>query len=369
MLYTLFFLGLLVGYLIAQSRLHREVARRSAAEAKLEQAPKLEEAFSSLSATALRNNTQSFLDLAKGDLHRRHEAIHGTLEKFEVQMGNLEKARLDAQGSLKQQLTQVAGMQRELQQETTRLASALRATTVRGRWGEIQLRRVVELAGMLAHCDFLEQVTSDDRKLRPDMVIKLPAGRQIVIDAKVPLDAYLQASESEDEEVRGKLFKNHADAVRQHVRLLASKDYASHFQPAPELVVLFLPGEIFFSAALSADPTLIEAGVDQGIVLATPTTLIALLRAISFGWRQQQLSEHAEQVCLVGRELHKRFGVLTTHWSKVGKSLTSAVSSFNEAVGSLEKRVLPKARELEQLGATSTKEQTLPLPIEVAPRP
>lgn len=353
------------------ARLQEE--RRAAVEAEV----RLGQAFSALSAEALSRNNQAFLDLARTnfellrdqaghDLQKRQEAIDHlikpvkeSLAKFDTKLTDLELARVDSMSALKQQITTLAGLQTDLNRETSRLAGALRATAVRGRWGEIQLRRVVELAGMVSHCDFYEQLTveTEGNKKRPDMVVKLPAGRVIVVDSKVPLDAYLEASEADDEQRRRELLKRHADQIRLHIRALASKGYAEHFSPSPEFVVLFLPGEIFFSAALSQDPTLIEVGAEQGVILATPTTLISLLRSVSYGWKQEALSQNAQKISELGAELHKRLSLFASHWGKVGKQLGSAVQAYNDAAGSLEHRVLVTAREFERLGASKANVQ------------
>jgi DNA recombination protein RmuC len=346
----------------------------------------LTDTFRALSAEALAQNNQSFLHLAQSnlekfqqnaqaDLDKRQSAIDQlvkpvqiTLEKFEGKITALEKTRSESHATLREQLSSLMGMQHQLRQETTKLSSALKATTVRGRWGEIQLRRVVELAGMLDHCDFFEQQTADGGRKRPDMIVRLPAGRQIIIDAKVPLEAYLEASDTQDETRRTELLRKHAGQIRAHVRNLASKAYTESFDETPEFVVLFLPGEIFFSAALSQDPGLIEAGAEQGVIIATPTTLIALLRAVFYGWKQESISRDARHISEMGRELYKRISSMGTHFARIGKSLEGANKAYNEAVGSLERRVLPKAREFEHLDRGQTTLDILPT-IEQTPRP
>jgi DNA recombination protein RmuC len=349
---------------------------------------KLREAFSALSAEALRTNNQQFLDLAKttlekfqesarGDLDKRQVAIdqlvapvRETLGKFDAKLGELEKARLGAYEALRTQVQGLADSQQALKMETGNLVKALRAPQVRGRWGEIQLRRVVELAGMLDHCDFFEQqsVTTDDGRLRPDMIIKLPGGKNVVVDAKAPLAAYLEALEATDETVRAEKMKAHARQIREHLRALGQKAYWQDFKPTPEFVVLFLPGEMFYSAALEQDPGLIEEGVGQKVILATPTTLIALLKAVSFGWRQEALAENAAHISELGRELHERLGTLGGHFAKLGTQLDKAVESYNSAMSSLETRVLVTARKFTQLGAGGTEEITTAEPIQKQPR-
>jgi DNA recombination protein RmuC len=350
---------------------------------------KLREAFSALSAEALRTNNQQFLDLAKttlekfqesarGDLDKRQVAIDqlvgpvkDTLGKFDAKLGELEKARVGAYEALRTQVQGLADSQTALKTETGNLVKALRAPQVRGRWGEIQLKRVVELAGMLDHCDFFEQpsVTNDeDRRLRPDMIIKLPGGKNVVVDAKAPLAAYLEALEAPDEVTRAEKMRAHARQIREHLRTLGQKAYWQQFQPAPEFVVLFLPGEMFYSAALEQDPALIEEGVGQRVILATPTTLIALLKAVSFGWRQEALAVNAAEISELGRELHERLGTMGGHFVKLGERLDKAVEAYNGAMSSLETRVLVSARKFTQLGSGGTEEITAAEPIQKQPR-
>lgn len=348
----------------------------------------LAEAFQALSGEALKQNNEAFLNLAKtsfqtlhaeakGDLAQRQQAIDElvkplteSLHRYDEQIRHLEQSRQHAYGGLDQHLKSLAETQQRLQQETQNLVSALRAPSVRGRWGEITLKRVVELAGMVAHCDFIEQetVTSDDGRLRPDMVVQLPGGRQIIVDAKTVLAGYLDAHEASDEERRLEGLRRHAAQVRSRMSELSLKAYWSQFEQAPEFVVLFLPGEQFLGAALEQDPQLIEDGFAQGVVLATPTTLMALLRAVAYGWRQEQLTAHAEEAGRLGKDLYERMAVLTEHLNDVGQALGKSVVAYNKAVGSLETRILPAARRFKELGVSSDKDIPSLGPVEVVSR-
>jgi DNA recombination protein RmuC len=344
----------------------------------------LSQSFKAISSDIFVDNSKSFLNLAKetlakyqehakGDLASRKAAIdnlvkplHESLEKVNVQMRSIEKERVEAYAGLSEQVKLMAVNQTRLQGETANLVKALRTPTVRGRWGEMQLRRVVEMAGMVAHCDFVEQksVESEKGRLRPDMLINLPNGKNIIVDSKVALQAYLEAQDADEETVRQARMEDHARQVKTHLVQLGSKSYWEQFQTSPEFVVMFVPGENFFSAALKQDPELIEYGVSHRVILATPTTLIALLRAVSYGWSQEQIAEHAERIGVLGRELHGRLLSFTGHFSDLRKQLDRAVDSYNRAVGSLESRVLVSARKFNDLDSTIQKDIPQLTPID-----
>ena len=348
----------------------------------------LQNAFKALAADALNSNSSSFLRLAEeklkrfqseaqGDLEIRQKAVadlvapvRESLTKVDAQIQQMEKERMDAYGGLRQQVESLITTQKELQSETGNLVRALRTPNVRGRWGEIQLRRVVEIAGMLSYCDFAEQetITGESGRLRPDLVVKLPGGKRVVVDAKTPLQAFLDAFETTDEEARRVCLANHARQVRDHINTLAGKKYWEQFESTPEFVVMFLPGETFFSAALEQDTGLIEHGVLNKVIPASPTTLIALLKAINYGWNQEKLARNAHEISVLGKELHERLRKLAGHITGVGTSLDRAVEAYNQAVGSLENRVLVSARKFAELGASVAEDIPELEPIETTAR-
>ena len=336
----------------------------------------LAEKFKALSRDALKDNNQEFLNLAratleqfqtkaKGDLEQRQQAIDqlvkplkDSLEKVDGKIGEIEKARAGAYAELREQVRNLATSQLQLQAETGNLVKALRTPHIRGRWGEIQLRRVVELAGMVQYCDFTEQatITNEDGRLRPDVIVRLPGNRSIVVDAKVPFEAFYESVTTADEVIRVERLKEHARLVRAHIVALGRKSYWEAVQPTPEFVLLFLPGENFYSAALEQDPKLIEDGINQKVIIATPTTLIALLKAISYGWQQEQRAANADEVGKLGKELYDRLRTFLTHLSDIGRNLDRALESYNRGVGSLEARVLVTARKFKERGAISGEE-------------
>lgn len=351
-------------------------------------ADELSEKFKALSRDALKDNNQSFLELAratlekfqtgaKGDLELRQRAIdqlvkplQESLQRVDGKIDELEKARAGAYGALCEQVKGLATSQLLLESETKNLVKALGTPHIRGRWGEIQLRRVVELAGMIQYCDFTEQetVTGEDGRIRPDVIVRLPGNRTIVVDAKVPFDAFYEAISTTDDSVRIERLKDHARLVRSHIIALSKKSYRDLVQPSPEFVLLFLPGENFYSAALEQDPKLIEDGVNYGVIIATPTTLIALLKAVSFGWSQEQAAANAQEVRRLGKDLYDRLRTFTSHFADIGKGLDRALESYNKGVGSLEARVLVTARKFKERGAVAGEEIEILEPIDKSTR-
>jgi DNA recombination protein RmuC len=350
---------------------------------------KLSDAFKALSAEALKSNNESFLNLAgatlekfqqgaRHDLETRQNAIdqlvkpvRETLQKFDVKIGEIEKARLEAYGGLTQQVRGLADSQQTLQRETSNLVKALGSPRVRGRWGEVQLRRVVEIAGMLEFCDFDQQVhiAGENGALRPDLVVRLPGGKSVVVDAKTPMAAYLEAIEAPDEISRKAKLAEHARSIREHMNSLGKKAYWEQFQAAPEFVVLFLPGENFYSAALEQEPALLEQQMEKNrVILATPTTLIALLHAFAYGWRQEALAANAQAISELGRELYDRISTMNGHLAKLGGGLKRAVESYNDAIASFDRRVLISARKFRDLKASTSQEIESIDPIAVIPR-
>jgi DNA recombination protein RmuC len=357
-------LGAVVTLLVAWWHARRQAQATAAIEARLGGR------FAELASGALRDNSDMFLKLARESFAREQvgaqsalrerevalgqmvEPIRKALENTEQQLLNFERDRRDAFTSLRTQIEQLTLGQSALQRETRNLVGALRRPEVRGRWGELTLRRVVEVAGMSEHCDFSEQssVTAGDSSLRPDLIVRMPEGRELVVDAKTPLDAYLDAIDAVNDEARAAALSRHAQQLEARVRELASKAYWSQFKRSPEFAVLFLPGDQFLSAALSERPELLENAMRQSIVLATPSTLIALFKAVAYGWRQAAAAEHAAKIVELGQDLHRRLGNFVGHLEKTGERLGAAVDSYNNAVGSLERQVLPQARRFTELG-------------------
>jgi DNA recombination protein RmuC len=345
--------------------------------------------FRALSSEALRSNNKEFLQLAttklegfqrgaRDDLDQRQKAVEQivaplkeSLEKVDTQVRSLEASRQRAYGALSTQVEALTESQDKLRTETAGLVKALRSPSARGRWGEMQLRRALEMAGMLAHCDFVEQptVSADDGVLRPDVVVRLPGGKNIVVDAKVPLEALLDAFETDDDAIRDARYQDFLRHVRDHMGKLSLKAYWRQFTPSPEFVVMFLPSESFYRYAVEQDAGLLELGPSQRVILASPTTLIAVLFAVAAGWREETLAESARQVSELGRELYERLSTMGTHVSKLGNRLDKAVEAYNEAVGSLEARVLPSARRFPELGVPATEEIDPIVPVERMVKP
>lgn len=376
-----------------QKRLESESAQRVATETALDAADKslaeqrqaleqtkdeMKSVFRALASEALSATTQQFLDLAKthleSELEPRQVAIAGmvnplsdVLKALQTQLQQVESARQQAYGELRSQVQQLASVGRELQDRTGTLASALQQPRVRGSWGELTLRRAVELAGMSAHCDFAEQQTigSETTRLRPDLTVHLPGGRDIAVDAKVPLKAFTEASEAKNEAERQEAIRRHVQLVRAHIQQLGSKSYWSEMPSTPEFVVLFMPGESFFSAALESDRTLIEDAQSHGVILASPTTLIALLKAAAYGWQQKSMEENTRRIAQLGQVLYERIEKFVEHLGEIRKGLDRASRSYNDAVGSFNDRLLPSVRRLGELGVSGEPEMAAIEPTDV----
>jgi len=374
----------------AITRHRTEEATFAARVAELERAQaQLKEAFQALSGEALKSNNEQFLQLARTELERvrvaaqtelaeKETAIHGLiapiregLEKYDKKLSEIEVARAESFASLAQRIEGVSNVGEILRGETANLAKALRSSNVRGAWGELQLQRAVELAGMLEHCDFHTQhsVDTDEGKLRPDMVVRLPGGKSIVVDAKTPATAVLEAVNCQDDAQRKQLCLQYILAIKNHIDTLSKKAYWEQFASAPEFVILFLPSEAFFSVALEFDPTLFEHSFANKVIIATPTTLVAVLKAIAYGWRQDAVANNAQEISELGKELYDRIRLLAEHFGNVGDHLEKSVKAYNQAVGALEKRVLPGARRFQSLGVGSTMELDVLAEIELAPNP
>ncbi len=369
----------------AESRLATEADRqREQLELLTRSEQQLRASFQQLAGETLRGNSELFLTMAReslardqteasGQLKEREAAmaallapLQAALQKSEAQIAALEKERHEAYAGLRTQVESLTTGQQSLTRETRNLVTALRRPEVRGRWGEMTLRRLVELAGLAEHCDFTEQVhmNTEGGAQRPDMVVHLPQGRDLVIDAKTPLDAYLDALDADNDEARDSALRRHTSQVAARVRELSSKAYWQQFERSPDFAVLFLPGDQFLSAALSQQPDLLDDALRRNVIIATPTSLIALLKVVAHGWRQEQVAEHAAIIHSLGQELHRRLSTFTGNLGKVGRSLNAAVDSYNAAIGSLERMVLPQARRFTELGVTPDAALTGPDPVE-----
>jgi DNA recombination protein RmuC len=389
---------------VLREKLEMEQQRRASAESSAEKArenideqrklldearAKFADAFQGLASDALGKSSLQFLELAnskfeslrgeaEGDLEQRKVAIEGlvrplgdTLGQLNERLSQVESSRQEAYGELRSQVKQLADTSKELRVEASSLSNSLKQPQVKGRWGELTLRRAVELAGMSSHCDFEEQVSvnTDTGRLRPDMIVHLPGGGRVVIDAKVPLNGFLAATAAENDDEHAAAMLDHARLVRAHIKALSTQEYWKQFEPTPEFVVLFVPGESFFSAALESVPTLIEEAIDKRVVLASPTTLIALLRAISYGWRQEALAENAERISELGKKLYERLVIFAEHLGGVGTGLERANKAYTNAVGSFNRNLLPGANKFRDLGVASTKEIEALEPVESLPEP
>ncbi len=379
-------LGLLIAWLVGLSRKKRAIEERESAF-ELANA-KLTQAFAEISNRSLQANSDTFLKLAeqkletqharaKGELNEREKAVEAMVKPIRdaladsrKQISELERSRSEAYGSIKNQLEAMQLSQKSLAQETQNLVNALRRPEVRGRWGEITLRRLVELAGMVDHCDFVEQVhtESNGQIIRPDMIVRMPDKRELVVDVKTPLDAYLTAVEAPDDTQRKLGLERHAKNVRAHIRMLSSKAYWEQFEESPEFVILFIPGDQFLSAALNEESDLIEYALSKQIILATPTSFVALLKAVAYGWRQLSLANNAQEIRVLAEDLYARLSTFVSHMNKVGRQLASSVENYNKAVGSLERSVLPGARKFVELGVHPKKEVEKLDTLEPVPR-
>ncbi len=379
--------GVLLGWLtalpVALLVNQRLRTQKAVLEEQLRNEERMANAFKALSKDVLAENSQLFLQQAEQafkrlqvsavyELEEKRSAIETlvtpigeSLTKVQAAVDAVEKARIEAYGALRQQLDDLLRTHLpSLHKETQNLVRALRQPAVRGRWGEVQLRRVVEMAGMVAYCDFEEQVSRGDGALRPDLVVRLPNRRWVVVDAKAPLEDYLKAAEAEDGDLRRDHLKKHAEQLKIHIRQLARKSYFEQFESTPEFVVLFLPGEAFFSAALQADPNLIEYGVENKVVPASPTTLIALLKAVAYGWQQERMAQSAEEILRLGKELYERIAKVAEHWQKMGNQLERTVEHYNEATRSLESRLLSTARKFQELRQDAAEAELTLAPID-----
>jgi len=385
--------GLVVGWLIARLRADRRITELSTTldlerRQSAERVAEVEKTIAQLSSDALRENSKTFLTLAqetlkqfhiqsKGDLEQKEKAVENlvkpireALEKTGLQVQAMEKDRKEAYGALHKHLETLTQTQQLLHGETSKLVTALRRPEVRGQWGELTLKRLAELAGMVEHCDFTtqESIDTDEGRMRPDMLVRMPDGRTIVVDVKTPLDAYLSAVEATDEATRTRHLEHHARKVRERVRELATKAYWNQFPNAPDFVVLFIPGDQFLAAALDVDRNLLEDALKQKVILSTPTSFVALLRAVAYGWRQEHLAENADRIRELGEDLYQRLATFTEHLARLGSSLEGSVSAYNKAVGSLDTKVLPGARKFVEMGVTPKKSLESPAPVETAPR-